>query len=258
MRRIMFSSVLVLVAMVGLNVAAAGSSVPIGSLVGSKNATLDGQVALPHTTVLSGDTLEVANGVAMVSLEQGGRMILEHRTAASFSRGAEGVTVSLTRGNISLYHPEAGTRFRVKIGDVSVAPAQGYKTVGEIAVADGLVIATVKQGMLQVERRGRTVQVANGKVVTLPVKIARAPDPSSPVPPSGKAHITTATTLDILGLGAGAASAVLAGMAISRANDAKNAANSAGTAANAVGCALDAESGNPVSPYKPPSGYSCP
>jgi hypothetical protein len=96
-------------------------------------------------------------------------------------------------------------------------------------------------------------------------------------------HITTATTLGVLGLGAGSAAAVLAGIGLSRSNDAKNAANNAttaannatnaannatnaanaaGSAANAAGCALNNENAleNPgtPSPYTPPTGFSCP
>ena len=283
MRRIVLSSVLVLVGVMGLAVAAeAGSPIPIGSLVGSKNATLEGQAPLPNTTVWSGDRLLVNDGFAMVALDQGNRMILGRGTEASFSREADGVTVSLTRGNMSLYHPQLSRALRVTVGDLTVAPAQGYKTLGEVAMADGWVVVTAKQGTLQVEHQGRTEQVAEGKTVTLPVKTARAPVPNPSAPPSSNAHSTTATKLGVLGLGAGGAAAVLAGIGISRANDAKSAANAAttaannatsaanaataaangaGSAANAAGCALNVENAreNPgtPSPYMPPSGYSC-
>ncbi len=285
MRRIVLSSVLVLVGVMGLAVApaTAGSPISIGSLVGSKNATLDGQAPLPNTTVWSGDRLLVNNGFAMVALDQGNRMILGRGTEASFSREADGVTVSLTRGNMSLYHPQSSQGLRVRVSDLTVAPVQGYKTLGEVAMADGWVVVTAKQGTLQVEHQGRTEQVAEGKTVTLPVKTARAPVPNPPAPPSSNAHITTATTLGVLGLGAGSAAAVLAGIGILRSNDAKSAANaattaannatsaanaataaanSAGEAANAAGCAENVENAreNPgtPSPYMPPSGYSCP
>jgi acetylornithine/succinyldiaminopimelate/putrescine aminotransferase len=66
-----------------------GGSMPVGALMGSKNATIDGQVPLPHTTLLSGDSLHVSNGLAVVTLEQGNRMLLGRETEASFLREAD-------------------------------------------------------------------------------------------------------------------------------------------------------------------------
>lgn len=211
MRRIMLSLIVVLIGMGGLAVAAAGSPIPIGSLVGSKNAILDGQVPLPHTTVLSGDILQVGDGVAMVALDQGNRMILGRGTAASFSREVDGVAVSLTRGNMSLYHPEAGTGFRVKIGDVTVSPALGYRTLGEIAMVNGLLLVTAKDGALEVERAGTTENVSKGKTITIATTAARARTSN----PAGKQHIKhifsiNPKTLLILGGAAEAAGTITA------------------------------------------------
>jgi len=256
---------------IGLMPVLAGSAA-IGSVAGSRNATLSGEALVPNTTVFSGDHLQVRDGVAVVAMDQGNRMVFGSQTQASFLREAKNVTVMLSRGNVSVYHPGASTGVLVKAGDVTVSSAAGYKTLGEVAMLNGSVMVTAKQGMLQVEKQGRTEQVAEGKTVTLPVSTARAPVPNPPAPPAGDAHITTATTLGILGLGAGSAAAVLAGLGLSRANDAKTAANnattaadnataaanSAGAAANAAGCALN--NLNPTmtpSPYTPPTGYSC-
>lgn len=160
-----------------------------------------------------------------------------------------------------------------------MAPASGYKTLGEVAMLNGAVQVTAKEGQLQVEGQGRTQQVGQGQTVTLPVNTARAPMPN-PAPPSSQAHITTSTALGWLALGAGGTGAVLAGIGISRSNAAKTAAlnaaaaaNNATTAANnaannadVVGCALNLanaeenseEGDNTPSPYVPPPGYSCP
>lgn len=185
MTRIMFSSVLVLVAMVGLNVAAAGTSVPIGSLVGSKNTVLDGQPALPHTALLSGDNLHVGDGVAVVTLERGNRMLLGRNTEASFLAEMDGVTVSMTRGNMSLYHPEASRAFRVKIGGVTVTTRQGSRALGEIATLNGLLQVTAKEGVLEVEKAGTTEEVGTGKTITIATADARTGTPN----PAGKQHI---------------------------------------------------------------------
>ncbi|MBI4166703.1 MAG: hypothetical protein HY508_13315, partial [Acidobacteria bacterium] len=48
----------------------AGSAI-IGSVAGSKNATLDGQALVPNTTVFSGDSLRVKDGAAVVAVGRG-------------------------------------------------------------------------------------------------------------------------------------------------------------------------------------------
>jgi ferric-dicitrate binding protein FerR (iron transport regulator) len=175
----------VLAGLVGL-VPAMASPVAIGSLKGSRNAMLDGQAPLPDTTMLSGDRLQVNDGLAMVTLDQGNRMILGRETEASFVRDDSGVTVALTRGNVSLYHPASGAGFRVKVGDVTVAPSQGFKTFGEVAMVDGLLLVTAKDGALQVEKAGTSKEVSAGKTITIATTAARAP---APVPPRGRRHL---------------------------------------------------------------------
>ena len=278
--------VLTMVAMVGIGlVPVMAGSAAIGSVAGSRNATLSGQAVVPNTTVFSGDSLQVRDGVAVVAMDRGSRMVFGHETAASFLRAGNDVTVMLGHGNVSMYHPGASMGLRVKAGDVTVAPASGYKTLGEVAMLDGALQVTAKEGKLEVEGQGRTQEVGEGQTVTVPVRTARAPMPN---PPSSDAHITTSTALGWLAVGAGGTAAVLAGIGMSRSNDAKAAANAAttaannataaanaaataatkaGNAANAVGCALNQmnadeegeDEGEPVvSPYVPPSGYSCP
>lgn len=188
---------------------AISSPMPLGSLLGSKNATLDGQAPLPHTTLLEGDSLRVTDGLAMVTLDQGNRMVLGSQTQASFLREANAVTVSLTQGHVSLYHPRASSSFRIKAGDVTVSPANGYQTLGEVAVADGLLAVTAKDGALEVEKGGTTQEVANGKTITLATTAGRAP---TPVPPKrhlkhfpfpgnpSNAHITAPTPLLVVSM----------------------------------------------------------
>lgn len=167
-----------LIGVVSLAVATAmGGSSPIGSLVGSRNATLNGQNPLPHTTVLDGDTLQVNNGVAVVSLNHGNRMILGRETQTSFSRKADTVTVSLARGNMMLYHSGKGMGFRVKAGDVIVSPTGSHQAMGEVAMADGLLLVTSKDGTLKVEKSGTTEEVTQGKTITIAAQTAGAPGP---------------------------------------------------------------------------------
>src|SRR5690348_96974 len=180
---------------------AIGGSMPVGALMGSKNATIDGQVPLPHTTLLSGDSLQVRNGLAVVTLEQGNRMLLGSETEASFLRDADAVTISLTQGNLSLYHPQTSRMFRVKAGEVTVTPAKDYKTLGELAMADGFLTVTAKDGALQVEKAGTTQEVAKGKTIKIETRDERAAQDDQ----GGPRHLKNRKALLLyIGLAAGA------------------------------------------------------
>ena len=158
---------------------AIGSPIPLGSLLGSKNATLDGETALPHTTLLEGDSLRIDDGLAMVSLDQGNRVVLGRHTQAIFLREASTVTVSLREGNVSLFHPQTGRSFRIKAGDVIVSPAESYQTLGQVAMVDGTLAVTAEDGTLQIEKGGAIQQVSKGKTITITAIDAAAPAPEA-------------------------------------------------------------------------------
>lgn len=213
-------------------------------------------------------------------------MVFGRQTEASFLTESKGVTVLLAGGNVLLYHPAGEPPMRLKAEDITVSPVKGFKTLGQVAMLNGWVVVTANHGALQVDRLGRTEQVAEGKTVTLPAKTAQAPGqgPASSNPPK-----SSASKVEWVGLGASATGAVLAAVGISRAdaanhvasaanseatlaasnaaaataaaNAALSAANAAQQTANSVGCALDKVGGAlgmPSSPYTPPSGSTCP
>jgi hypothetical protein len=186
---------------------AMAGSAAIGSLAGSRNATLSGQEAMPNTTVFSGDSLHVRDGVAVVALGQGSRMVFRRETEASFLKESDGVTVLLRSGNLSLFQPQAGSAVRVKAGEVAVEPAAGYKTLGEVAMVNGSVVVTAKEGLLKVEGNGAVKEVAAGKTITVAAKTARAPMPAPAA--VGGPHITEPGWLGAAGLGAGGTALVL-------------------------------------------------
>jgi hypothetical protein len=248
----------------------AGSAI-IGSVAGSKNATIDGQALVPNTTVFSGDSLRVKDGAAVVAVGRGSRLVFGEETVASFLREGTDVTVLLGQGNVLLYQGQAGINLAVKVGSLTVAPTGGYKTLGEIAMINGAVVVKAREGKLRVEGNGPAVEVVKGKTIT--VKEARTAGRA----PQGGAAAGGATGLQVATLGASGVSAVLGGVAMKKAGDAtdqataataaaqnaKNAAddataaaNSAGDAANAAGCALDTVSES--SEYIPPAGFTCP
>lgn len=189
---------------------ALGSPEPVGLLMVSKNATLDGQPPLSYTTLLSGDRLQVADGVAMLTVEQQNHLMLGKDTDASLSRGENGVTVSLSHGIVALEHPQASETFQVKVGDVTVTPSKGFRSLGEIASTDGLLMVSAKNGALQVEHDGSMSEVAEGKTITIPT----AAGASTPYP-QGNRHLKhiwrmSPEMLLILGLAAEAAGLAIA------------------------------------------------
>jgi hypothetical protein len=255
------------------------------------NATVGGQTLLPNTTLFSGDSLQVNDGVAVVALGSASRMVFGRDTAASFLRDSNEVTVFLGQGNVSVFHDAEGMPVRMKIGDVSVVPVSGFKTLGEVATLNGAVVVSTKEGVLRVEGNGQVVNVAKGKTITV-VPEANAPQGGGKAPAGGAGRCCGGTAIwGVTATAAGGVAAILAGLAVSRSNDAKNeaiAAESAAAAADstaataasaaaaaasaaatalseanaaaiAAGCALNLEANEmgKASPYTPPSGVSC-
>jgi pyruvate/2-oxoglutarate dehydrogenase complex dihydrolipoamide acyltransferase (E2) component len=265
--------------------ALAGSAV-IGSVAGSMNATVGGQSLLPNTTIFSGDSLQVRDGVAVVAVGNTSRMVFGRDTVASFLKDANEVTVLLSQGSVSMFHPNEGTSVRVKAGDVSVVPAAGFKTLGEVAMLNGSVVISAKEGSLQVNGRGTTKNVAKGQTIVIAPKTADAKKGT------GNGWGGGGNGWDIAAVAAGGTAAVLAGVGISRANGAKNSADAATAAGNAAtaaantanasaqaaltaaqaataaaaqaafeaGCTYNyvTNTGIPDSPYVPPTGQECP
>lgn len=160
----------------------------IGLVKGSTNASVGGETLLPDTTIFSGDRLEVNNGMAVVAFGGANRMIFQHDTVASFLQDSQRVTVLLSRGAVSLFAGESSVPARVKVGDISVAPVSGYTTLGEVAMGDGTVTVTAKDGWLQIERNGKAIIVAKGKTLKLVLRAgaqpaARASNTPTRVPP---------------------------------------------------------------------------
>jgi hypothetical protein len=245
----------------------AGSAV-IGSVAGSMNATVGGQTLLPNTTLFSGDSLQVKDGVAVVALGNSGRLVLGRDTVASFLRDSNEVTLLLGQGNVSVFHAANTAPVRVRVGDVSVVPVGGFKTLGEVAMLNGAVVVTSKEGTLRVEGRGPAINVARGKTITVYSKAAAPPQGGAAGGAAGSGVMwgVTSTALSGGSLVVSALSLVRAGdaknsadIAASNASAAESAASSAGNAAsstaNQIGCAVDTLAGDQgySSPYTPTS-----
>jgi hypothetical protein len=186
-----------------------GASAVVGSVAGGTNATIGGHVLVPNTTLFSGDSLRVRDGAAVVAMGMGSRMVFGRETEASFERGTDEVTVTLGQGNVSMYHPENGMSMRVKIGEVSVVAEKGYKTLGEVAMVNGMVVVTAKDGMLRVQGPDRTMEVTKGKTIAITPKTAGTPQPDQAGGAGAAAtHLTTGQWVAVGGLAAGGTGAV--------------------------------------------------
>jgi len=235
-----------------LTVAGYAGSAVIGSVAGSKNATVGGQALAPNTTLFSGDSLKVKDGVAVVAMGQGSRMVFGRETEASFLRERDSVTVLLGQGNVSMYHPEEGVGMRVKVGAVTVEPAAGYKTLGDVAMVNGAVVVTAKEGMLRVEGNGPAMEVAKGKTIRVNAPGAAGPQgaPAAGAPVSG---MTAGQVMGIAGAGASGVGTGFSVAAKAKAGDALEAAEAATAAAEAAAAAAKAACQAAASPSVPTS-----
>ncbi len=214
---------------------ALGASAVVGSVAGGTNATIGGQVLVPNTTLFSGDSLRVKDGAAVVAMGAGTRMVFGRDTVASFERGTDEVTVLLGQGNVSMYHPENGMALRVKIGEVSVVAAKGFKTLGEVAMVNGTVIVTAKDGMLRVQGPERTMELTKGKTIAITPKTARTPQPDQAGGAGVAAsHLTAGQWLAVGGLAAGGTGAVTGFVNLHKINQTKDIATQADADAKAA------------------------
>jgi len=229
--RLRISLMVLLVGMLASVPMFAGSEV-VGSVAGSMNASVAGQALLPNTTVFNGDSLQVKEGAAVVALGNGNRVALGRETVAKFLRNDNAFTVVLTEGNVSLFHPDNQSAVKVQVGNVTVEPAPGFKSLGEVAMANGTIVITSKDGTLRVnEGNGRTQDVVKGKTIALVPKTARAPQTGGSQKLGGGINWTEYTMVGVAGV-----ATIFAILAYSDAKDAKS------SASNAVSAALVAAS----------------
>ena len=227
------------------SIPAFGSSNVVGAVVAAKNASVGGVALLPGHTLFSGDGLRVEYGMTLVTMGKGSRMVFGRDTVASFERESSAVTALLERGSVSVYHPmDDLAPLRLEVGNLSIVPAEGLGTLGEVAVSDEGVVIKTAQGLLRVEAEGtgQAFEVPKGesvKFVPNSNKTAAAPQQQGGAQPHRRRKRGGFFWLPI---GAAAAGAALGAVAVSNAGGANDAANkaradAAGAAANANGAA---------------------
>lgn len=213
------------------------ASAVVGSVAGGTNATVGERPLVPNTTLFSGDSLQIKDGSAVVALQRGSLVVFGRETLASLDRDADRVTVALTRGTVSMYHPADGVPVRVKVGQVSILSGNGFKTQGDVAMVNGIVVVTAKEGSLVVEGAGRAVEVKKGKSVAIKNPMGRAP--SGQAGAAGGAHIGSSLAVPIALAAVAGVGATFSIITLSKANDANDAASLAAT--NAASADADAK-----------------
>jgi hypothetical protein len=266
----------------------AGSLI-VGSIAGATNANLGGQEVIAGNTIFSGDNLQVHDGAAIVTVGSGSRMVFGKNSVVSFERQTNEVTALLSGGNVSVYHPaDDSVAVRLRTGNLSIEPGKGFKTLGEVAMVGDSLTVKATEGLLRIDGAGDPLELRKGQSAKFIPKVARSPQTAGGAQTYGGGGGNWVTWLAVA---AGGTAAVLAGVSISRSSDAKDAANAATAAANqsdadakaaaaaaaaadadakaaaaaaaaadaqalAAGCALNKN--NPLTPFTPANGESCP
>jgi hypothetical protein len=227
----------------GASHARAGSAA-IGSVAGSLNASLGGQALLANTVIFGGDRLDVKDGAAVIALQRGNRMAFGRDTQATFLRDANGIGIVLESGNVSIYHPAAGGAVRVAAGRIVVRPLDGYKSLGEVAMWNGVVLVTAKEGSLRVGGEGRSVELAQGKSLCIQPGAMGFPQggPATNAGAPPAPGVRSGQGWRLAELAAGGTGIVLGAVAIGKAGSSKTTANSALSTAEAAASAASAAS----------------
>ncbi len=229
-----FTKIRLAVVVFGVGLVAAApafaGSVVVGSVLGATEATMGPELVIPGSAVFSGDDLRIRNGVAVVTVGQGSRIVFGRDSLARFERESDSVTTILADGSISVFHPLGDkTDLHFRIGNVTITPARGYETLGEVVMNSNALVISASQGLLTVQANGTTTSVTKGHSMNLIPKASRAPQTGV----AQKVAIDWPQTLLWAGAGASGVAAILAGISISRSSDAKGAAE-----CGHIGCEL--------------------
>jgi len=247
---LMLSSLLALTAVFLFGSALQARAPVVGQVTLTQATTLDGQPVKAQTTVFSGDTLAVGEGVAVLVFGSGSQIRLGSDTVASFVKEGDSITVHLEKGIVSISSSKDGM-IKVTAAGVVISPAGGFKTIAHIAMlgaAPGSLSVTAREGSLEITQPGSSpVTVTSGSTITIRTQAAAG----APAPQGGSGGTSSALAAVGVALSGGALIAGIlaaskagdaddsAAAATSAANAATSAANTAGT--NAVAAAADAE-----------------
>ena len=211
----------------------------VGQVTLTQATTLDGRPVEAQTTVFSGDTLAVGEGVAVLVFGSGSQIRLGSDTVASFVKEGDAITVQLGKGIVSISSAKDGL-IKVTATGVEITPVGGFKTIGHIAMlgaTPGSLSVTAREGSLKISQPGSNpVTVTSGSTITIRTQAAAG----APAPQGGSGGAGSALAAAAVALSGGAL--ITSAVAASKAgdDDATSAANAATSAANAASSAANA------------------
>jgi hypothetical protein len=117
-------------------------------------------------TVLSGDSLVVGDGAAVIKLAGTARVIIRRDTQVSFQREQDGAALALlARGDLSFSSYGDSPEIRVRTGNITILPAIHLRTQGVVTIKEGALRIMASSGTVRVEGAGQPMDIAEGKVV---------------------------------------------------------------------------------------------
>ena len=211
----------------------------VGQVTLTQAAVLDGQPVTDRTTVFSGDTLAVGEGVAVLVFGSHSQVRLGSDTVANFVKEGDVVTIQLEKGVVSISSAGDGS-VKVTAADAELVPVGGFKAIGHIAmlgVTPGSLSVTAREGSLKITQPGsKPVTVTSGSTITVKTPAAAG----APAPQGGGGASGTAVGISVAASIASVVAGVLAYTAASDANTTASAASAAATAASAAATAATA------------------
>jgi hypothetical protein len=138
----------------------------IGVVTESSKASIGGSPALRGHTVLSGDSIVVGDGAAVILLAPATRVIVRRDAQVSFQRERDGSAMAfLARGDMSFSHYGSEPEIGVRTGNVTIRPASHRRTRGIVTIRDGALTIAAASGSVRVEGTDQPMEIPEGKAV---------------------------------------------------------------------------------------------
>jgi ferric-dicitrate binding protein FerR (iron transport regulator) len=181
----------------------------LGQVIAKSNAVLVDSHPVPSgTTILNGDRIQAANGPAVLSLVNGGRIELAQNSALSLQGSSDSVTISGLTGGARFYFPRSVSLTILTPKSVIKASASASPLSGSVVVEDDKVTVTSDKGEYSVEDKdtSKKTTVKDGETATVP-------DSNEPAAKSGSGKKKAAAAGGLLGLGKVGTAVIVAGVA---------------------------------------------
>jgi hypothetical protein len=158
----------VIAAVLGVTSQSVFAASVIGVVTESSKASIGGSPALRGQTVLSGDSLRVGDGAAVILLAPATTITLRRDTQVSFQREQDGSTIALlAQGDLSFSHNGGNPDFSVRTRNVTVRPASHLRTLGVVTIREGALTIAAASGSVRLEESGQPMEIPEGKAVRL-------------------------------------------------------------------------------------------